>query len=104
MVRYFELNDGTTARFGIRKKDISRSGGTELHYRYTVEIKARHNAITVPYHDYSTAFYYHGVLNKKGARKCILKTLGQPVVKNVLTKDDMMCIKATLAEEAENEL
>lgn len=102
MVIEFSLKDGSVAKFNIRKKDVSRAGNTELHYRYTVEIKARHKCVTIPYHDFSTAFYYGGILNKRGATKCIIKTLGQPQVKEVLTKEDVMRIKVELTTEEHN--
>lgn len=85
----FLLTDGTLVYIKVKRKDVSRANNTELHYRYTAEVKANHKSVTVPYHDYSTAFYYKGVLNRRGFLKAVKHIMQNPKVLEVLTLDQM---------------
>lgn len=86
----FLLSDGTFVCIKIKRKDISRANNTELHYRYTAEVKANHRVVTVPYHDYSTAFYHKGALNRRGFLKAVKHIMRDTKVLEVLTLDQML--------------
>lgn len=86
----FLLSDGTFVYIKIKRKDISRANNTELHYRYTAEVKANHRVVTVPYHDYSTAFYHKGALNRRGFLKAVKHIMRDTKVLEVLTLDQML--------------
>lgn len=89
MTEGFLLKDGTFVYIKIKRKDISRANNTELHYRYTAEVKANHRVVTVPYHDYSTAFYHKGTLNRRGFLKAVKRIMRDERILKVLTLAQM---------------
>ena len=88
----FLLNDGTFVTVSLKRKDISRAHGSELHYRYTAEVKANHNSVTIPYHDFSTAFYHQGKLNRRGYLKAVKQIMRDPKALTVLNLDQVLSV------------
>ena len=95
----FLLGDGTFVTIAIKRKDISRAHGGELHYRYTATVKANHRAVTVPYHDFSTAFFHQGKLNRRGFLKAAKQVVKNPKLLEIMSLEQMISVRESIEKQ-----